>query len=182
MFQQSSPASFANSSRNGTPQPTGQSLFAELGDMGGSDEEESLMGTPSRSRFNSQTTTPAHSRPGTAKNTPGHFTAPPPPVPKLPMVDSAMMTEPWEPEQPLPSTPLSAVPLVAGSALAGALVALSRRIPNRFTFPTTSTLPLILSPSLFTSPTTSTLPLILSLNLFTSPTISTLPLILSPSR
>lgn len=112
MFQQSSPASFANSSRGGTPQVIGQSLFAELGDM--SDEDESVLGTPNMSRF----TTPAHSRPTTAKNTPAPmaFTEIPP-VPKLPMVDSGVMTEPWEPEKPRLTTPLTAVPLVAGSVV-----------------------------------------------------------------
>ncbi|RDL40837.1 Uncharacterized protein BP5553_00816 [Venustampulla echinocandica] len=112
---QSSPASFANSSRNGTPQAAGQSLFAELGDMGGSDEDESLLGTPSRSVAHSQSGTPAASRPNTAKNTP----APPtslPPVPKIPMVDSGMVTEPWEPE---PTTPQAAVPSLAIGAIAG---------------------------------------------------------------
>jgi hypothetical protein len=114
MFQQSSPVSFVNSSRDGTPQPAGQSLFAELGDMGGSDEDESVLGTPSRSRF----TTPAHSRPSTAKNTPapGSFTEIPP-VPKLPMIDSGMMTDPWEPEQPQPPTPITAIPMVSQSTL-----------------------------------------------------------------
>jgi hypothetical protein len=115
LFPQGSPASVANSSRNGTPQPAGQSLFAELGEMGGSDDE-SMSGTPSR-LFHSHTTTPAASRPGTAKKGLAFFTELPPPVPKLPMVDSGMMTEPWEPH---PQTPLAAVPLVAGSALAGA--------------------------------------------------------------
>lgn len=110
---QSSPASFANSSRNGTPQ-VGQSLFAELGDLGGSDEEESVQGTPSRSTFASQSATPA-SRPSTAKATPASAIAPPP-VPQIPMVDSGMMTEPWEPEPPTPKT---AVPFL-GAGLAGA--------------------------------------------------------------
>jgi hypothetical protein len=119
---QSSPASFANSSRNGTPQ-AGQSLFAELGDMGGSDEDESLQGTPNRSTFASQSATPA-SRPSTAKNTPAHI-ASPPPIPKLPMTDSGMMTEPWEPEPPTPKT---AVPLIAGAGLAGASFAEARHL------------------------------------------------------
>lgn len=106
---QSSPASFANSSRGGTPQ-VGQSLFAELGDM--SDEDDSMQGTPSR--FRSRSNTP--SRPSTAKGMPApdQFI---PPVPKLPMVDSGMMTEAWEPQ---PATPLTAVPLLAGAGLAGA--------------------------------------------------------------
>jgi hypothetical protein len=112
---QSSPASFANSSRNATPQ-AGQSLFAELGDMGGSDDE-SMQGTPSRSAFGS----PASSRPGTAKNTPAILSpVSPPPVPKIPMVDSGMMTEPWGPEPPTPKT---AVPYLAGTGLAGTAAA-----------------------------------------------------------
>jgi len=114
---QSSPASFANSSRNGTPQKAGQSLFAELGDMGGSDDE-SMQGTPSRSGFDSQNATPAPSRPGTAKNTPAILSPVlPPPVPNIPMVDTGMMTEPWEHETHIP---LTAVPQLAGASLAGA--------------------------------------------------------------
>jgi hypothetical protein len=108
---ESSPASFANSSRNGTPQ-AGQSLFAELGDM--SDEDDSVQGTPSR--FRSRSNTP--SRPSTAKGMPAPYDFVPP-VPKLPMVDSSMMTEPWEPQ---PTTPLTAVPLLTGG-LAGAVLA-----------------------------------------------------------
>lgn len=111
---QSSPASFANSSRNGTPQ-AGQSLFAELGDLGGSDEEDSIQGTPNRSTFSSQTATPA-SRPSTAKGTLAVSAESPPPVPRIPMIDSGMMTEPWEPE---PATPKTAVSFIGGG-LAGA--------------------------------------------------------------
>lgn len=111
---QSSPASFANSSNNGTPQAVqGQSLFAELGDM--SDEDDLYQGTPSR--FRSRSNTP--SRPSTAKGMLAPYDLPPP-VPKLPMVDSGMMTEPWEPQLAMPVTPLTAVPLVAGAGLAGA--------------------------------------------------------------
>ncbi|TVY64240.1 Anucleate primary sterigmata protein A, partial [Lachnellula suecica] len=116
---QSSPASFANSSRNGTPAQGGQTLFAELADMGGSDEEDSMLGTPSHSTFPSQAATPA-SRPSTAKGTPAPIEIPPP-VPKIPMTDSAMMTEPWEPE---PLTPQTAVPFLAGG-LAGGLAGAS---------------------------------------------------------
>ncbi|KAH7311008.1 hypothetical protein BKA65DRAFT_162735 [Rhexocercosporidium sp. MPI-PUGE-AT-0058] len=113
---QSSPASFANSSQNGTPQAAGQSLFAELGDM--SDEEDSMQDTPSRINFMSQSATPT-SRPGTAKPVLGEtpvLLPSTPPVPRLPMVDSAMMTEPWQPE---PATPQTAVPMI-GAGLAGA--------------------------------------------------------------
>ena len=113
---QSSPASFANSSVNGTPQ-AGKSLFAELGDLGGSDEEDSVAGTPSRrSTFASQTTTPA-SRPGTAKGTPAHPAEYPPPVSRMPMIDTGMMTEPWEPEPTTP-TPKSSLPYL-GAGFAG---------------------------------------------------------------
>jgi hypothetical protein len=119
-LQQSSPASFASSSKDGTPQP-GQSLFAELGDM--SDEDESFQGTPSRSGFPSQSSTPASrptSRPSTARGTPAPSAlGAAPPVPKLPMVDSAMMTEPWE-QEPRPATPQTAVPYIAGAAVGGA--------------------------------------------------------------
>jgi hypothetical protein len=110
---QSSPASFANSSNNGTPQ-VGQSLFAELGDMGGSDDE-SVEGTntPSRSLFASQSSTPA-SRPSTAKGTPAPI-ATLPPLPKLPTVDSGMMTEPWEPAHVASQI---ALPVMAGAGLA----------------------------------------------------------------
>jgi hypothetical protein len=114
---QSSPASFANSSRDGTPGQAGQTLFAELAEMGGSDEEDSTQGTPNRNTFPSQTATPA-SRPTTAKGTPAPI-AMAPPVSKIPMVDSAMMTEPWGPE---PVTPQTAVPYLAGAGLAGAAV------------------------------------------------------------
>jgi hypothetical protein len=112
---QSSPASFANGSTHGTPQ-AGQTLFAELGDLGASDDE-SMLGSPRGSTFAaSQSATPA-SRPTTAKGTP----APPiaiPPLPRFQTVDSGMMTEPWEPE---PATPKTAVPLAAAeSGLAGA--------------------------------------------------------------
>ncbi|KAK0105110.1 hypothetical protein ONS95_004527 [Cadophora gregata] len=116
---QSSPASFANSSQNGTPQAAGQSLFAELGDM--SDEEDSIQGTPSRINFTSQSATPT-SRPGTAKPVLGETpvllpsTASPP---RLPMVDSGMMTEPWQPE---PATPHSTAAPLIGAGLAGAAV------------------------------------------------------------
>ncbi|KAL8380630.1 hypothetical protein RB595_005075 [Gaeumannomyces hyphopodioides] len=85
---QSSPASFATNSVSGTPQAAGQSLFAELGDFDGSDDE-SLVATPSRRSVRSMT--PAsivHRR-----------RSPPPEVPPLPkviMVDSGTMTEPVE--------------------------------------------------------------------------------------
>ncbi|KAF4468646.1 Anucleate primary sterigmata A [Fusarium albosuccineum] len=81
---QSSPASFA-SSRGGTPQ-AGQSLFAELQDFDGSDDESVEPGTPSRRR--NRSVTPASI---------GRTATPPPAVPPLPkviMVDSGVMTDP----------------------------------------------------------------------------------------
>ena len=110
---QSSPGSFASSSRDGTPH-AGQSLFAELGDIDGSDDDESMQGTPSRSTFASQSITPAP-RPSTIQSTPAPR-EPFSPMAKLLMVDSGMMTEPWEPE---PSTPQTAVPYLAGASVAG---------------------------------------------------------------
>ncbi|KFY56662.1 hypothetical protein V497_06079 [Pseudogymnoascus sp. VKM F-4516 (FW-969)] len=109
----SSPAA----SNNGTPQQPGQSLFAELGDLGGSDDE-STMGSSVGGM------TPGRKRSITPGGTPGGASArlsalEIPPVPALPkpaMVDSGMMTDDWEPE---PATPKSAVPIVA-SGLAGA--------------------------------------------------------------
>lgn len=80
----SSPASFA-SSTVGTPRP-GQSLFAELGDFDGSDDESMGMATPSRASFHATT-------PGSARRT----ASPAPAVPALPevvMVDSGVMTDP----------------------------------------------------------------------------------------
>ncbi|KPM35476.1 Anucleate primary sterigmata protein A [Neonectria ditissima] len=81
---QSSPASFA-SSAGGTPQG-GQSLFAELQDFDGSDDES--VGANSPSRRGTRSTTPGSV---------GHPFSPPPPMPALPkvvMVDSGVMTEP----------------------------------------------------------------------------------------
>ncbi|KAK3371917.1 hypothetical protein B0H63DRAFT_282789 [Podospora didyma] len=88
---QSSPASFVANSVGGTPQQTGQggqSLFTELGEFEGSDDDSYVGGaTPSRRSIRSVT--------------PGSFArgraSPAPEVPALPkviMVDSGMMTEP----------------------------------------------------------------------------------------
>lgn len=77
----SSPVSFAS---GGTPQP-GQSLFAELEHLGGSDDDSGA-GTPSCRSIRSVT-------PGSMRRT----VTPPPAVPRLPkviMVDSGVMTEP----------------------------------------------------------------------------------------
>jgi hypothetical protein len=106
--QAESPTSYIDSTR-GTPLPAGQSLFAELGELGSDDE--SIDGTPSR--YASRGGTPQSSRPSTAKATPTSFV---PPVPKIPMTNSGMMTEPWEPEPLAPRTPLTAVPVFTSDA------------------------------------------------------------------
>ncbi|KAI1744775.1 hypothetical protein F4680DRAFT_456278 [Xylaria scruposa] len=77
---QSSPASLPTSSNMGTPQQHVQSLAAELGDFDGSDNESNMSATPSR-----------------RSTTRGRTMSPPPALPPLPrviMVDSGMMTEP----------------------------------------------------------------------------------------
>lgn len=73
---QSSPSSFINR----TPKQGAQSLAAELGDFAGSDNESNLSATPSRRSIRARTATP------------------PPAIPRLPrvlMIDSGMMTEPF---------------------------------------------------------------------------------------
>lgn len=80
---QSSPVSFVGS-RDGTPQ-AGQSLFAELQDFG-SDEDSAGPGTPSRLRARSMT-------PGSIRR--GSSPRPAvPPLPKVIMVDTGVMTDP----------------------------------------------------------------------------------------
>lgn len=76
------------SSASGTPQAPGQTLFAELQDFEGSDDESVGNVTPSRRSLRSAT--PASAR---------RPASPPPAVPHLPkviMVDSGVMTEPVE--------------------------------------------------------------------------------------
>lgn len=82
-----SPASFISSGGQG-----GQSLSAELGDMDGDYSGEELDGTPGRASTTSQ-------RPssGARLSTYTVVAADFPPVPRAPMIDSGMMTEPWEP-------------------------------------------------------------------------------------
>ncbi|KAI1077791.1 hypothetical protein F5B20DRAFT_592512 [Whalleya microplaca] len=79
---QSSPASFQNSSRLGTPQQA-QSLAAELGDFETSDNDSSLCATPSRRSLRGRTAS----------------IPPLPPLPKVIMVDSGTMTE--GPDRPM---------------------------------------------------------------------------------
>ena len=95
-----SPASFV--SGGGTPQAMGQSLFAELGDMDGDEDEfgeEALDATPSRSVVGE----PGSSRPGTGRKSLSGVAiaglAPALPLAEkemrhVVMVDSSMMTEP----------------------------------------------------------------------------------------
>jgi hypothetical protein len=108
----SSPASFANSSNNGTPQASGQTLFAELGELNGSDEEESFVeGTPSRIGATPGSTPAAVEKAIETNDSP---ITPVPVFIKPIMVNSGMMTDDWEP------TPQSAIPLIIGAGLAGA--------------------------------------------------------------
>lgn len=83
---QSSPASFATSSAAGTPQQAGQSLFAELAELEGSDDESVNATTPSRSV---RSMTPASVARSHASSIPAV-----PPLPNLAMVDSGIMTDP----------------------------------------------------------------------------------------
>lgn len=92
----SSPASFATST-NSTPQVAGQTLFAELEDLGGDSEDDSVDATPSKRSVLSANNTPA-SRPGTAQRTlTPRQRSPLPTIAKPTMVDSAMMTDEWVP-------------------------------------------------------------------------------------
>jgi hypothetical protein len=88
----SSPASFATST-GGTPKAAGQSLFAELQDLG-SDDESLGANTPSRRSTRSVT-------PGSVRRP----VSPPPAMPELPkvmMVDSGTMTDEVRIDSPLP--------------------------------------------------------------------------------
>ena len=85
-----SPASFMSTSG-----PNSQSLFAELGNLNGVDSGDDPDGTPSRGGFASQRSPPG-SRPSTASQ--AIVQSIEPTIPPLPMVDSSMMTEPWDAE------------------------------------------------------------------------------------
>jgi len=89
---QSSPASFANSSNAGTPQQPGQSLFAELADLEGSDDE-SYGGTPSRPPFGA-------SAPNSVSKGSGSVLKNMSSSQNLAMRDSGIMTEPEVPAIP----------------------------------------------------------------------------------
>jgi hypothetical protein len=115
----SSPASFATSSKDGTPQAPGQTLFAELEDLDGGSEDESIDGTPSRRSAISASGTPM-SRPSTARQSIPARNPSPALVSKPAMVDSGTMTEMWEPNS---TTTQGALPYIAGATAAGAGVA-----------------------------------------------------------
>ncbi|MCJ1465533.1 hypothetical protein MMC07_004151 [Pseudocyphellaria aurata] len=108
-----SPASLVGSSRQG-----GQSLFAELGDLDSGDSGKEGDRTPSRSvsshrsiRSTSRSisrhrSTPSLRRSVSARRSThgggapsGVQSAEEPPLPRLPLVDSGMMTDPWVPVQ-----------------------------------------------------------------------------------
>jgi hypothetical protein len=93
-----SPASLINSN-NSTPQQ-GQSLFAELGDLSAGESEDGSVadGTPSRSVVLSPESSPEVSRKPTLGRSPLQSII----LSKPAMVDSGVMTEPWEPAPPAP--------------------------------------------------------------------------------
>lgn len=102
----SSPASFATSISS-TPKAGGQSLFAELQDEFGSDDESLGVNTPSRRSTRSIT-------PGSTRRP----LSPPPALPSLPkvlMVDSSTMTDDVEISATRPETPIPVA--VAGEEL-----------------------------------------------------------------
>lgn len=92
----SSPASFANTSRDGTPQAKGQSLFAELGEIVGCDEDELIGETP-----NSFKSTPRSMRSNSSVRALKSRPMLPSAMFRPAMVEFGMMTEPWEPEFPI---------------------------------------------------------------------------------
>lgn len=105
-----SPASIA--SNNSTPVTGGQSLFAELGNLSDPDTEE---GTPRSSGVLSPITSPDFIRksPAPSRLRESSFSDV---KPKIEMIDTGVMTEPWEPE---PKSVLSTAADVAGAAVAG---------------------------------------------------------------
>ena len=111
-----SPAISHFSSDRGTPVPAGQSLGDELDGL--SDEEIEMDGTPSRVGIESDRFTPASIRSrdlsGTTPATTRSFVDI-----KSDMVDSGMMTEPWEPEQKESKSVLAAATGAVGGLFAG---------------------------------------------------------------
>ncbi|KAM7220032.1 anucleate primary sterigmata protein A [Rhypophila decipiens] len=86
----SSPMSFVAHQPPNMPEQGGQSLFAELGDLEGSDED-SYVGAQTPSRRSIRSFTPGSATRGRASPRP-HV----PPLPRLIMVDSGCMTDPVE--------------------------------------------------------------------------------------
>ena len=98
-----SPASFISNNGGG-----GQSLFAELGDLNGGDSEEEADGTPSKIYSPSRTSSPSIRSDIMGKRAAKEEYIP---LPKPSMVDSAMMTEPWEPTAVNPQTTALGLPV-----------------------------------------------------------------------
>lgn len=86
-----SPASFVS-----TNSKKGQSLFAELGELNGEEIGEDADSTPSRASIISQRSTPNARQPDARQSVVHSMDINGPPVPRLSMVDSGMMTDPWE--------------------------------------------------------------------------------------
>lgn len=94
-----SPGSVTNTSRDGTPNDMGKSLFAELGNMCVTDEELTLE-SPPLSKQTSRSTTPV------LRPTSISTSIPPIPLAKLPSTtDSAIITGPWESDYAAKKTP-----------------------------------------------------------------------------
>ena len=134
---QNSPASFTNG-----PGDLGQSLAAELEGISGEEE-----GTPSKGSISSPRSTQSLRRSlsdkrssrslkgGSQPGTPGIRPATlldndAPPVPRIPTVDSGMMTEPWEPVSRLSKTEVPGTPksMSSGTLPAAATASISNRI------------------------------------------------------
>ena len=93
-----SPASFV-----GTNGQKGQSLFAELGELNGEESGEDADGTPSRMSIISQQSTPGTRQSNARQSIVHSVEIDEPSVPKVSMVDSGMMTDPWKVESPTES-------------------------------------------------------------------------------
>lgn len=111
-----SPASFVSPVGQGS-----QSLFAELGDINGTESGDD--GTPSKA-LSSQRSTPSMRRSVSSQRSSSRrrrsdssqrssqsirpatmlYSGSEPPVPRIPVVDSGTMTEPWQPEQVVPKS------------------------------------------------------------------------------
>jgi hypothetical protein len=100
-----SPSSFASHSNKSTP-VQGQSLLAELGDLSGGESEDGSAAeiTPSRSSVLSPESSPEGFRKPSRSRSPLHGA-----FPRPAMVDSGVMTEPWEPASSIAETPLQSI-------------------------------------------------------------------------